>query len=199
MSFKSFARAPAASGQGKGTRSVANPGERGIPAMAPRAPANSRGDTLSNPYGKTAFFSTKSSFSPIRTEKRPISVRIRVGPYTTRSQTSTKHASSTSTNHSLLTLAISSFPNVTNRELKLRGRAIFFLTLHVRKTGIVHRYHREEQNRVGKCHGGSGIALFQIVLGLMCSGGLSGGGESQNEAKSRRFGMDQPSRAFYEG
>ena len=88
---------------------------------------------------------------------------------------------------------------MTNRELKLRGRAIFFLTLHVGKTGIGHRYHREEQNRVGKCHRGTGIALFQIVLGLMCSGGLSGGGESQNEAKSRRFGMDMPSRAFYEG
>ena len=41
--------------------------------------------------------------------------------------------------------------------------------------------------------------LFQIVLGLMCPGGLSGGGESQNEAKSRRFGMDRPCRAFYEG
>ena len=33
----------------------------------------------------------------------------------------------------------------------------------------------------------------------MCPRGLSGGGESQNEAKSRRFGMDMPSRAFYEG
>ena len=41
--------------------------------------------------------------------------------------------------------------------------------------------------------------LFQIVLGLMCPGRLSGGGKSQNEAKSRRFGMDLPSRAFYEG
>ena len=41
--------------------------------------------------------------------------------------------------------------------------------------------------------------LFQIVLGLMCPGGLSGGGESQNEARSRRFGLDLPSRAFYEG
>ena len=41
--------------------------------------------------------------------------------------------------------------------------------------------------------------LFQIVLGLMCPGGLYGGSESQNEAKSRRFGMDLPSRAFYEG
>ena len=44
-----------------------------------------------------------------------------------------------------------------------------------------------------------GIALFQIVLGLMCPGGLCRGGESQNGAKSRRFGMDLPSRAFYEG
>ena len=42
-------------------------------------------------------------------------------------------------------------------------------------------------------------SLFQIVLGLMCPGGLSGGGKSQNEAKSRRFGIDLPSRAFYEG
>ena len=41
--------------------------------------------------------------------------------------------------------------------------------------------------------------LFQIVLGLICPVGLSGGGESQNGAKSRRFGMDMPSRAFYEG
>ena len=45
----------------------------------------------------------------------------------------------------------------------------------------------------------AGIELFQIVLGLMCLGRLSGWGESQNEAKSRRFGMDRPSRAFYEG
>ena len=41
--------------------------------------------------------------------------------------------------------------------------------------------------------------LFKIVLGLMCLADLSGGGESQNEAKSRRFGIDMPSRAFYEG
>ena len=189
--------------------------------MAPRALANSRGDTLTNPYGKTALFSTNSSFSSIRTEKGRFSVRIRVGQYTTRSQTSTKHASSTSTNHSLLTLAISSFPDVTHRELKQRRMTIFFLTLHVRKTGkchrgacmagcafpdvhirktwMGHRDHRKRQNRDWKCHGGSGIALFQIVLGLMCSGGMSGGGKSQNEARSRRFGMDLPSRAFYEG
>ena len=42
-------------------------------------------------------------------------------------------------------------------------------------------------------------ALSQIVLGLMCPGGLSGGDKSQNEAKSRRFGMNLPSTAFYEG
>ena len=42
-------------------------------------------------------------------------------------------------------------------------------------------------------------ALFKIVLGLMCPGGPARRGESQNEAKSRRFGMDLPSRAFYEG
>ena len=46
---------------------------------------------------------------------------------------------------------------------------------------------------------GCGIELFKIVLGLMCPGGLCGGGKSQNEAKSRRFGMDMPCRAFYEG
>ena len=89
--------------------------------------ANSRGDTLTNPYGKTALFSTNSSFSSIRTEKGRFSVRIRVGQYTTRSQTSTKHASSTSTNHSLLTLAVSSFPDVTHQELKVRGRPILLL------------------------------------------------------------------------
>ena len=111
--------------------------------MAPRALANSRGDTLTNPYGKTALFSTNSSFSSIRTEKGRFSVRIRVGQYTTRSQTSTKHASSTSTNHSLLTLAISSFPDVTHRELKQRRMTIFFLTLHVGKTGIGHRGHKK--------------------------------------------------------
>ena len=33
----------------------------------------------------------------------------------------------------------------------------------------------------------------------MCPRGLSGGGESQNGAKSRRFGMNMPCRAFYEG
>ena len=48
-------------------------------------------------------------------------------------------------------------------------------------------------------HRGAGIELSQIVLGLMCPGRPSRGGESQNEAKSRRFGMDMPCRAFYEG
>ena len=48
-------------------------------------------------------------------------------------------------------------------------------------------------------HIGAGIELFQIVLGLMCPGRLYRGGKSQNEAKSRRFGIDRPSRAFYEG
>ena len=42
-------------------------------------------------------------------------------------------------------------------------------------------------------------ALSQIVLGLMCPGRPSRGGESQNGAKSRRFGMDMTCRAFYEG
>ena len=50
-----------------------------------------------------------------------------------------------------------------------------------------------------KGHKGAGIVLFKIVLGLMCPRRLCRGGESQNEAKSRRFGMDMPSRAFYEG
>ena len=31
------------------------------------------------------------------------------------------------------------------------------------------------------CYKGAGIELSQIVLGLMCPGGLSGGGESQND------------------
>ena len=48
-------------------------------------------------------------------------------------------------------------------------------------------------------HIGAGIELSQIVLGLMCPGRLYRGGKSQNEAKSRRFGIDRPSRAFYEG
>ena len=48
-------------------------------------------------------------------------------------------------------------------------------------------------------HRGAGIELSQIVLGLMCPGRLYRGGKSQNEAKSRRFGIDRPSRAFYEG
>ena len=52
------------------------------------------------------------------------------------------------------------------------------------------RFGRDENGR---------IALFQIVLGLMCPGGPFRRGESQNGAKSRRFGMDMPSRAFYEG
>ena len=54
-----------------------------------------------------------------------------------------------------------------------------------------------QTNRKG--HRGAGIELSKIVLGLMCPGALSGGGKSQNEAKSRRFGMNLPSRAFYEG
>ena len=54
-----------------------------------------------------------------------------------------------------------------------------------------------QENRRG--HRGAGIELSQIVLGLMCPGRPSRGGESQNEAKSRRFGMDMPCRAFYEG
>ena len=67
----------------------------------------------------------------------------------------------------------------------MRGRPICILTLYVRKTR--------------RCHRGSGIELFQIVLGLMCPRGLCRGGKSQNEAKSRRFGVDLPCRAFYEG
>ena len=67
-----------------------------------------------------------------RTEIHPFSVRIRVGPYTTRSQTSPKHASSTSTTHFLLTLAVRSLPYVTDQELKLRIRLIFFLMSHIR-------------------------------------------------------------------
>ena len=54
-----------------------------------------------------------------------------------------------------------------------------------------------QENRRG--HRGAGIELSQIVLGLVYPGRLSGGGESQNEAKSRRFGMDMPCRDFYEG
>ena len=42
-----------------------------------------------------------------------------------------------------------------------------------------------QKNR--KCCRGCGIVLSQIVLGLMCPGRPSGGGESQNGAKSRRF------------
>ena len=110
---------------------------------------------------------------------------------------------------------------MTDRELKVRGRPIFFPTLHVRKTGKCHRGawkagwqfpdvtrqenrkrrngERKRRKACRKCHRGAGIVLFQIVLGLMCPGGLCRGGKSQNEAKSRRFGMDLPSRAFYEG
>ena len=54
-----------------------------------------------------------------------------------------------------------------------------------------------QTNRKG--HRGAGIELSKIVLGLMYPGRLSRGGKSQNEAKSRRFGMNLPSRAFYEG
>ena len=92
-------------------------------------------------------------------------------------------------------------------------RPIFFLTLHVGKTGeqrngegerqngVGNQQNRvgNQQNRVGKGYRGAGIELFQIVLGLMSPGALSGGDESQIEAKSRRFGMDLPFRAFYEG
>ena len=63
--------------------------------------------------------------------------------------------------------------------------------------GVFHPNVTRQENR--EVHKGAGIALFQIVLGLMCPGGLSVGGESQNGAKSRRFGMDLPCRAFYEG
>ena len=38
-----------------------------------------------------------------------------------------------------MTPAVSSFPNVTRQELKVRGRLISFPTLHVRKTGKCHR------------------------------------------------------------
>ena len=54
-----------------------------------------------------------------------------------------------------------------------------------------------QSTRIG--HKGAGIALSQIVLGLICPGRPSRGGKSQNGAKSRRFGMDTSSRAFYEG
>ena len=91
------------------------------------------------------------------------------------------------------------FPDVTRPELKVRGRPIFFLTLHVGKTGSCETGKGSGKTGSGGATEGAGIALFQIVLGLMCPGGLSGGGKSQNEAKSRRFGMDMPCRAFYEG
>ena len=64
---------------------------------------------------------------------------------------------------------------------------------------VIDQENRRRRNRDGKVHRGAGIALFKIVLGLMCPGGPSRRGESQNEAKSRRSGMDLPSRAFYEG
>ena len=104
--------------------------------------------------GKHPFFSTKSGFSSIRTEKRPFPVRIRAWTYTTRSQTSPKHTSSTSTNHSLMIPAVSSFPDVTRQEQNHRRMPFFFPTLHVRKTGIGHRDHRQRQNRGWKCHRG---------------------------------------------
>ena len=112
------------------------------------------------------------------------------------------------------------FPNVARQEPKQRGRPFFILTLHVGKTGkdetgkgsgkigsgrateTTRKSNigaRTSKTGSGRATEGAGIALFQIVLGLMCPGGLSGGGKSQNEAKSRRFGMDRPSRAFYEG
>ena len=98
------------------------------------------------------------------------------------------------------------FPDVTRPELKVCGRLFFFPTLYVRKTekdktgkgsGDTGKGRATQTTRKG--YSGAGIALFQIVLGLMCPGRLSGVGESQNEAKSRRFGMDRPCRAFYEG
>ena len=52
-----------------------------------------------------------------------------------------KNISRTSINHSLLILAVSSFPNVTRTEQKVRGMAIFFPTLNVRKTRMCHRGH----------------------------------------------------------
>ena len=95
------------------------------------------------------------------------------------------------------------FPDVTRPEPKVRGRPIFIPTLHVRKTGKCHRGawkagwqfpdvtrqenrkrrngERKRRKACRKCHRGAGIVLFQIVLGLMCPGGLSGGGESQND------------------
>ena len=54
-----------------------------------------------------------------------------------------------------------------------------------------------QTNRKG--HRGAGIELSKIVLGLMYPGGLSGGGKSQNDDFLPRFGMNLPSRAFYEG
>ena len=91
------------------------------------------------------------------------------------------------------------FPNFMRQELKVRGMAIFFPTLHVRKKREGKTGAKSATQTTRKRHRGAGIELSQIVLGLMCPGGLSRGGESQNEAKSRRFGMDMPSRAFYEG
>ena len=42
----------------------------------------------------------------------------------------------------------------------------------------------------------SGEELFQIVLGLMCPGVPSGGGESQNDDFLPRFGINRPQSAF---
>ena len=54
-----------------------------------------------------------------------------------------------------------------------------------------------QTNRKG--HRGAGIELSKIVLGLMYPGRLSRGGKSQNDDFLLRFGIDMPSRAFYEG
>ena len=67
------------------------------------------------------------------------------------------------------------------------------------RPNVTHRENRRCYSGATDVPHGAGTESSQIVLGLMCHERPSRGGESQNGAKSRRFGMDMPCRAFYEG
>ena len=113
-----------------------------------------------------------------------------------------------------MTPAVSSFPDVTRPELKVRGRPFFVLTLHVRKTGKCHReawmagwqfpnVTRQEQNLRGR-----------PISFLMLHVGKTGRGKQGekchtdhperpqrgwNSVVPNRFGIDVPWRAVWRG
>ena len=55
---------------------------------------------------------------------------------------------------------------------------------------VIDQENRRRRNRAGKVHRGAGIALFKIVLGLMCPGGPSRRGSFTKRGEIGEFGEE---------